>query len=101
MNDTPPTPAARLEELTSLYERQAYVAWNVALRTTIAENSARNAARRAFLGQVTEQDEPRVAIDTARFAAEEAAPVDPRGVEDPVLAATARLAPVQRAALAV
>src|SRR5687768_14214743 len=100
MTETP-TPAARLEEHTSLYERRAYVAWNVALRTAMADDPAASAARRAFLAQVTDPDEPRVPLDAARFAAEAAGPVDSRDIADAVLAATARLAPAQRAALAL
>jgi hypothetical protein len=101
MTDATNTPAQRLEQLTSLYERQAYVAWNVALRTALAEDPAADAARRAFLAQVSAPDEARVPFDAARLAAEGATPVDPRGVEDTVLAATARLAPAQRAMLAL
>ena len=101
MSEARPTPAARLEELTSLYERQAYLVWNVALRTALAQEPARAAARRAFLGQVRAPDESRAAQDSARLAVQDAAAVDSRGIEDPVLAATARLAPVQRAVLAL
>jgi hypothetical protein len=101
MSDAVPAPAARLEELTSLYERRAYVAWNVALRAALAEDRAAAAARRAFLAQVTAPDESRVPGDAARLAAQEAGAVDPRDIEEPVLAATARLAPAQRAALAL
>jgi hypothetical protein len=101
MGDSALTPTARLEELTSLYERQAYVAWNVALRTAISEAHAAGAARRAFLSQVAQPDEPRAALDAARFAADSAPAVDSRDIEDPVLAATAQLAPAQRAALAL
>jgi hypothetical protein len=95
------TPAARLEELTSLYERQAYVAWNIALRTALTEDGAAGAVRRAFLAQVNVQDEPRVALDSARLAAEPAPSIDPSAIESPLLAATAALAAAQRAALAL
>jgi hypothetical protein len=95
------TPAARLEQLTSQYERQAYVVWNVALRIGLTPERARDAARRAFLAQVTAGDEARTALDAARLAVEGAQPVDPRSIDDPVLAASAGLAPVQRAALAL
>lgn len=101
MSDRPPTPAERLEQLTSLYERQAYTVWNVAWRTTLSEEKASAAARRAFLAQVTAPDERRVPLDSARHAAEAATRPDPREVDDQVLSATARLAPVQRAVLAL
>jgi hypothetical protein len=101
MTDGGTTPVARLEALTSLYERHAYVSWNVAFRTALEPNAAAAAARRAFLGQVTHPDESRLSLDTARWAAEGAAPVDSRAISDPVLSAAARLAPPQRAALAV
>ena len=101
MSDRPPTPAERLEHLTSLYERQAYLAWNVSLRTALDHRGALEAARRAFLQQVESPDESRLAAETARLAAELSEPVDPRSLDDPVLAASARLAPAQRCVLAL
>ena len=101
MADGLPTPTERLEQLTSLYERHAYVVWNVALRTAMDRERAMEAARRAFIGQVAAPDEARLAPEAGRFAAEASQPVDTRSVEDPVLAATARLAAVQRAVLAL
>jgi DNA-directed RNA polymerase specialized sigma24 family protein len=101
MSDRQMTPTERLEALTSLYERQAYLAWNVALRTALADDRASGAARRAFLAQVTDPDEPRVACDAARFAAEGPSATDSRQIEEPVRAASARLAPAQRAVLAL
>lgn len=95
------TPAARLDELTRVYERHAYVVWNVALRTTLDENTSGDAARRAFAAQVPHPDEGRLPLDAARLAVDAATGVDARGVEDPVLAATAHLAAVQRAVLAL
>jgi hypothetical protein len=101
MADRQATPAERLEQLTSLYERQAYVVWNVAWRTALSEDAAGGSAQRAFLAQVTAPDEKRAALDAARHAAESGSRPDPREIDDPVLAATASLAPVQRAVLAV
>ena len=101
MPERGPIPAEQLEQLTSLYERQAYVVWNVSLRTTLARGPALDAARRAFLGQVDAPDEPRLAADAARLAAELSEPVDPRLLDDPVLAASACLAPAQRAVFAL
>ena len=101
MTDARTTPAARLDELTRLYERHAYVAWNVALRTTLDDDAAAVAARRAFAAQVTHPDEDRLALDTGRLAIDAAGGVDSRGVEHPVLAATVHLAAVQRAVLAL
>ena len=95
------TPAARLDELTRVYERHAYVVWNVALRTTLDEDTSGDAARRAFAAQVPHPDEGRLPLDAARLAVDAATGVDARGVEDPVLAATAHLAAVQRAVLAL
>lgn len=101
MPERQPTPAERLEQLTSLYERQAYVVWNVSRRTTLEGDRAVDAARRAFLGQVEAPDESRLAADAARLAAEQSQPVDPRALDDPTLAASAHLAPVQRAVFAL
>ena len=101
MTDARTTPAARLDELTRLYERHAYVVWNVALRTALDDGAASAAARRAFVAQVPYPDQGRLALDTARLAVDAAAGVDARGVDDPVLAATAHLAAVQRAVLAL
>jgi hypothetical protein len=84
-----------------MYERHAYVLWNVALRTALDDEAAGSAARRAFAAQVTHPDESRLAVDTARLAVDAAGGVDARGVEQPVLAATAHLAAVQRAVLAL
>src|SRR5687767_3801026 len=101
MAKPPTTPAARLEQLTSLYERHAYVVWNIALRTAIDETAATAAAHRAFLAQVAAPDQARLAGAAARLSAEAAPAVDPRGIDDQVLAAAAGLAPAQRAALAM
>ena len=101
MTDGRTTPAARLDELTRVYERHAYVVWNVALRTALNDGAAGDAARRAFTAQVPHPDEGRLPLDAARFAVDSAAGVDARGVEHSVLAATAHLAAVQRAVLAL
>ncbi len=95
------TPAARLDELTRVYERHAYVVWNVAMRTTLDDGAAGDAARRAFAAQVPHPDEDRLPLDAARLAVDAASGVDARGVEHPVLAATAHLAAVQRTMLAL
>ena len=101
MTDGRATPAARLDELTQLYERNAYVVWNVALRTALNDGAADGAARRAFAAQVPHPDEGRLALDAARLAVDAASGIDARGVADPVLAATGHLATVQRAVLAL
>lgn len=95
------TPAARLDDLTRLYERHAYIVWNVALRTTLDDDAARSVARRAFVAQVAYPDESRLALDAAHLAVDAASGVDARDVEHAVLAATAHLAAVQRAVLAL
>ena len=101
MTDGRTTPAARLDELTRLYERHAYVVWNIALRTTLDDEAARAGARRAFTAQVSYPDEGRLALDAGRHAVDAAGGVDARTVEDPLLAATTHLAAVQRAVLAL
>ena len=101
MIDTRTSPAARLDELTELYERHAYEVWNIALRTALEDGAAGAAAQRAFVAQVAAPDERRLTLDAARLAADAAGGVDARGIESPVLAATGHLAAVQRAALAL
>jgi hypothetical protein len=91
----------RLQELTSLYERNAYLVYNVARRTAVDPEAARRAARRAFMGQVAAIDEDRLATDAARVAIEEAPALNGTVFEDPVEGANAKLPPVARAALAL
>jgi len=93
--------ARRLEELTALYERRAYLTYNVAARVAGAGDAALRAASRAVLAQVAELDEDRLALDAARFGVEEAQAADPRAIASPVLSANARLTPPERAALAL
>lgn len=93
----------RTRELTSRYERHAYLVYNLALRITCAEAPAALAAERAFL---TAADDEALIGAAARAALEEAPgrpPCDGAGDEQAtaLLRATAALPPVQRAALAL
>lgn len=90
-----------LQELTSLYERNAYLVYNVALRTTLEPEAADRAAGRTFLGQVNQIEERRLPTDAARFAIEGAPSIEIAAIEDPLERAVARLSPRERAALAL
>jgi hypothetical protein len=93
--------AARLEQLTALYERCAYLVYNVAARVAVDPGASQTAARRAVLAQVADTEEERLAADVARLGIEEAVAVDPRALGEPVLSANARLSPPERAVLAL
>ena len=92
---------AQLQELTSLYERNVYVVYNVAARTTLDPDAAARAARRAFLGQVQAIQEGRLPGDAARAAVIEAAEVGEAPDRQPVEQSLAGLNPLERAALAL
>jgi hypothetical protein len=95
------TVAARLEQLTSLYERNAYVVHNLTSRICVTPERAARATERAFLAQVSQPDPARLTLDAARLAVEEADQSDRSTGDDPVLGANARLTPPERAALAL
>lgn len=97
---------AQLAELTRLYEARAYVIYNIGLRTTGESKRAMAAAEAAFLGLATGGfDESGLLPRVVRAAiAESARKVKPEGVADEDLAllrTTLKLAPPERAALAL
>lgn len=93
--------AARVEELTSLYEQKAYLIYNVALRVTLDSASAQNAARRGFVAQAAAGAPEGLAPNIARLAVDEAGAAKGTPSDDPVLSATAGLSASERAALAL
>jgi hypothetical protein len=98
---------ARTRAATTLYERHAYLVFNLALRIACDRAVAQRAAERAFLSLVSEeQPDAEVVRIAVRFALAEA-PERPQPGRDgdpettSLLAAAGGLAPAQRAALAV
>ena len=97
----------RVRELTGLYERHAYLIYNLALRTTCEREAAIQAAQRGFLDEAVRGGEEArlVAATIAVSLAEARGRPDPHGAGDPeaeaMLAAVASLEPAERAALAL
>jgi hypothetical protein len=90
-----------------LYEQQAYRVYNLALRITCERDTAVQSTERAFLGQVDHPEDEQhliAAVVGASLAAARTRP-DPHGAGDEdseaMLAATASLAGLERAALAL
>lgn len=94
-------------DFTELYEREAYRAYNLALRITCRREAAMAATEEAFLRRVGESD-PQAglfAMVVARALAHAKGKPSPNGTGDAeaqrLLAAAAKLAPPERAALAL
>lgn len=89
-------------DFAKLYEKNAYLVYNLALRITCEEEIAKKATERAFMAKATP---PELEADMAQAVLPEAlrrAPEEPKsGGEDEMLAAVASLPPRQRAALAL
>jgi hypothetical protein len=95
----------RVRAFTAFYEQHAYLAYNLALRITCAQEAAGRAVQRGFLRQVEHRPAGLVAA-TAEAALQEAAAVpDATAAGDPeaqaLLTAISKLAPAERAALAL
>ncbi|MDX6651016.1 MAG: hypothetical protein QOJ97_2967 [Solirubrobacteraceae bacterium] len=95
----------RVRAFTAFYEQHAYLAYNLALRITCSPEAAGSAVQRGFLRQVEDRPAGLVAA-TAEAALQEApAAPDVSAAGDPdaqtLLAAISKLAPAERAALAL
>src|SRR4051794_32695957 len=87
----------RIDALTALYERQAYLVYNVALVVCVAEDAALRAAERAF----RDADEDALVRRVVHCALEEAPDRPALPLKPPALATVAQLGKVHRAALAL
>ncbi|HEV2813183.1 MAG TPA: hypothetical protein VGW10_08035, partial [Solirubrobacteraceae bacterium] len=97
----------RTRRATSVYERHAYLVYNLALRVTCSCQAADRATERTFLTRVTRPDPDAdvgaTAVRGAREEAPERPPAEDAGDPDEarLLRATAALPAAQRAALAL
>jgi hypothetical protein len=95
----------RVRAFTAFYEQHAYLAYNLALRITCAGDAAGRAVQRGFLRQV--EDRPAGLVAAVAEAALQEAPAAPEAAAagdseaQALLSAISRLAPAERAALAL
>src|SRR3954469_9460287 len=95
--EAPPELQERIDALTALYERHAYLVYNVALVVGVAEEAALRAAERAF----RDADEDGLVRRAVHCALEEAPDRPAVPMKPAVLAAVAQLGKVHRAAVAL
>lgn len=97
----------RTRDFSAMYERNAYVVYNVALRVCCEQQLAIDASKAAFLSRVAanEPEETLTAAVVSQSLAFAGDATTPSGAADPqdarLLEATSKLAPPQRAALAL